>query len=104
LVRHLVSRAKHVRALVRSQPKASRLKSQGVEVVIGDVCDEVALAAALDEVSVVFHLAGKLYEPGQSAAEYEKTHVQGTQLLIERSRRRPRLERFVHCSTTGVLG
>jgi nucleoside-diphosphate-sugar epimerase len=104
LIRRLVSHGKDVRALVRSPEKASVLEAQGVEVVMGDVSDEVALTAALDDVSVVFHLAGKLFEPSQPTDEYRKTHVQGTRLLIERSRRRPRLERFVHCSTTGVLG
>jgi uncharacterized protein YbjT (DUF2867 family) len=52
-----------VRALVRSQAKASQLRRQGVEVVVGDMGDEEALKTAVDDVAMVFHLAGKLYDP-----------------------------------------
>jgi nucleoside-diphosphate-sugar epimerase len=38
------------------------------------------------------------------AAEYHRTHVEGTRMLLACCQRAPRLERFVHCSTTGVLG
>jgi nucleoside-diphosphate-sugar epimerase len=75
-----------------------------VDVVIGDMGDHEAVAAAVDDVTVVFHLAGKLLEPGESPHEYRTTHVDGTKRLIECARRQPRLQRFVHCSTTGVLG
>ena len=57
-----------------------------------------------DGVAVVYHLAGRLLAPGVPAAEYRRTHVEGTKLLLARCREEPGLERFVHCSTTGVLG
>lgn len=104
LVRRLVLGGVCVRALVRSQARSKQLTPQGVEVVIGDLDDEVAVGAALDDVAVVYHLAGKLLEPGEPPDDYRKTHVDGTKLLIKCCRRHPRLERFVHCSTTGVLG
>ncbi len=104
LVRRLLLGGVRVRALVRSSTKATQLAAQGAEVVRGDIGDEVAVTAALEDVAVVYHLAGKLFEPGESSDEYRRTHVDGTKLLIERCRRKPRLERFVHCSTTGVLG
>jgi nucleoside-diphosphate-sugar epimerase len=104
LVRRLVLDGVRVRALVRSQAKSKELTREGVQVVIGDLHDEGAVDAALDDVAVVYHLAGKLLEPGESPDEYRKTHVDGTKLLIKCCRRHTRLERFVHCSTTGVLG
>ncbi|MDQ1457326.1 MAG: hypothetical protein QOH28_2946 [Actinomycetota bacterium] len=104
LVRRLLLEGVRVRALVRSQPKATELTRQGVEVVVGDLDDEVAVGAALDGVTVVYHVAGKLLEPGEPADEYRKTHVEGTMRLIKCCRRHIPLERFVHCSTTGVLG
>ncbi len=104
LVRRLLLAGVRVRALVRSPAKASQLAGQGVEAVLGDMGDEDAVAAAVDDVTVVFHLAGKLLEPGEPPHEYRRTHVDGTKRLIDCSRRQPRLERFVHCSTTGVLG
>jgi nucleoside-diphosphate-sugar epimerase len=104
LVDRLLRAGVPVRALVRSQAKASQLRRQGVEVVVGDMGDEEALKTAVDDVAMVFHLAGKLYDPSEPAGEYRTTHVDGTKRLIEHARRQPRLERFVHCSTTGVLG
>jgi nucleoside-diphosphate-sugar epimerase len=104
LVHRLVRAGVPVRALVRTQAQATRLARDGVEVVVGDMGDRDALAAAVDDVAVVFHLAGKLLEPGESPDEYRRTHVEGTKRLIDCSRRQPRLQRFVHCSTTGVLG
>jgi nucleoside-diphosphate-sugar epimerase len=104
LVRHLRRAHVPVRALVRSHAKAQYLSTQGVQTVVGDVTDEDALADALRDVAVVFHLAGKLYEPWASPNEYHVTHVEGTKILLDTARRQTALERFVHCSTTGVLG
>ena len=80
------------------------MADQGAEVVVGDITDEGALHTALDGVGVVYHLAGKLLVPGVPPDVYRKTHVEGTRLLLASCRRQSTLERFVHCSTTGVLG
>jgi nucleoside-diphosphate-sugar epimerase len=104
LVSRLLTDGVGVRALVRSPAKSMALAERGVDTVIGQVTDAAAVEAALDGVAVVYHLAGKLLEPGELAAEYHRTHVDGTQLVIERCRQQPGIERFVHCSTTGVLG
>src|SRR5581483_11315189 len=104
LVRRLVRAGVPVRALVRSPAKASRLVRCGVEVVVGDVADGDTVAPAVEGVTVVFHLAGKLYAPWEPEESYRRTHVEGTERLVERAQRERGLERFVHCSTTGVLG
>ncbi len=104
LVRRLLRADVPVRALVRTQTKAALLAGRGAETIVGDLGDDDALAAAVHEVTVVFHLAGKLYEPWEPPDEYRRTHVDGTKRLIEHARRQDRIERFVHCSTTGVFG
>jgi nucleoside-diphosphate-sugar epimerase len=103
-VRQLVRERANVRALVRSPNKAVSLEAIGVETVAGDVNDERAVDKALDDVAVVFHLAGKLFDPASPPDEYRRTHAGGTRCLIEKCAESPRLQRFVHCSTTGVLG
>jgi nucleoside-diphosphate-sugar epimerase len=103
LVGRLLSDGKRVRVLVRSAPKTKPLADGGAEVVIGDVTDEVAVGTAVRGVTAVYHLAGRLLVPGVPAAEYRRTHVEGTKLLLARCQEKS-LERFVHCSTTGVLG
>ena len=104
LVRRLLAEGTCVRVLARAATKAQPLLQQGAELAVGDIADRAAVRAALDDVAVVYHLAGKLFRPGVPAADYHKTHVEGTRTLLSVCRERPQLERFVHCSTTGVLG
>ncbi|HEX6395444.1 MAG TPA: NAD-dependent epimerase/dehydratase family protein [Acidimicrobiales bacterium] len=104
LVRELVARGVRVRVLVRRAKQAEEQWRLGAEPILGDVADRSALEAGLDGVSCVYHLAGKLLEPGEPPEQYRCTHVEGTQLLLECARQVSSLRRFVHCSTTGVLG
>jgi nucleoside-diphosphate-sugar epimerase len=104
LVRRLLSGGARVRVLARSPTKAKLLADQGAEVVVGDITDGSAVAAAVDDVKVVYHLAGRLLAPGVRSTEYHRTHVDGTLLLLARCQRASGLQRFVHCSTTGVVG
>jgi nucleoside-diphosphate-sugar epimerase len=104
LARRLLSDGARVRVLARSPAKAKPLQDRGAEVVVGAITDRTAVAAAVDGATVVYHLAGRLFLPGVPATEYYRTHVEGTELLLARCQEEPTLERFVHCSTTGVLG
>jgi nucleoside-diphosphate-sugar epimerase len=104
LVRRLLSGGARVRVLARSPLKAKPLLDQGVQIVVGDITDRASVAAAVDDVGVVYHLAGRLLAPGVPGVEYHRTHVEGTKLLLACCQKTSSLERFVHCSTTGVLG
>jgi nucleoside-diphosphate-sugar epimerase len=53
---------------------------------------------------VIYHLAGRLFVPDVPATEYQRTHVEGTKLLLACCGNGSRPRQFVHCSTTGVLG
>jgi nucleoside-diphosphate-sugar epimerase len=55
-------------------------------------------------VSVIYHLVGRLYHPSVPAELYYETHVKGTEIILRASQGQSQLTRFVHCSTTGVLG
>jgi nucleoside-diphosphate-sugar epimerase len=103
LVHRLLADRASVRVLARSPARARPLTEHGADAVIGDITDPAAVAAAVDGAAVVYHLAGRLFEPGVPAAEYHATHVDGTKLLL-RCCQGSTVARFVHCSTTGVLG
>lgn len=49
-VKHLLAKGASVRALVRNAEKAAPLAEQGVDLVVGDVGDEAAVAKAMDGV------------------------------------------------------
>jgi nucleoside-diphosphate-sugar epimerase len=104
LTRRLLADGARVRVLTRSPAKARALADLGANLVAGDVTDETAVRAALDDARVVYHLAGPLLVPGVPAAEYQRAHVTGTQVVLDCCARAPGLDRLVHCSTTGVLG
>lgn len=110
LARALRARGSEVRALVRPRThpagyaSARALRELGVEIVPGDVLVPSTWRSALDGVSQVFHLAGRLLAPGVVDAEYEQLHIDGTRNLLEACARAGSLRAIVHCSTTGVLG
>ena len=104
LARRLLSQGARVRVLARSPEKARPLADRGAQVLTGDITDRDAVRAAVDGAEVVYHLAGRLLAPGVPAQEYVRTHVEGTRLLLACCGNGSRPRRFVHCSTTGVLG
>jgi nucleoside-diphosphate-sugar epimerase len=104
LVLRLLDEGEQVRILARSTQRAAPLVDRGADVAIGDLSDRDALRFALRDVEVVYHLAGKLFLPGEPASAYRALHVEGTRTLLELCETMPRFTRFVHCSTTGVLG
>lgn len=104
LVRRLLADGAPVRVLARSPGKAAWLADRGAEVIAGDITSHAAVRAAAEGADVIYHLAGRLLQPGVPAAEYRRTHVAGTKLLLACCQNGSRPRRFVHCSTTGVLG
>ncbi|MDR3033177.1 MAG: SDR family NAD(P)-dependent oxidoreductase [Kitasatospora sp.] len=104
LVSRLLADGARVRMLTRSPERAKPWTDQGAQIIAGDVTDQAAVGAAVEGAQVVYHLAGRLLVPGVPAEEYRRTHVDGTKMLLECCRHAPDLVRFVHCSTTGVLG
>jgi nucleoside-diphosphate-sugar epimerase len=103
LARQLLAQGKPVRVVARSADRAQPLAALGAELVEAEITDAGRLARAFDGAGVVYHLAGRLFEPGTPAHTYRETHVEGTRLVIERCRHAG-VRRLVHCSTTGVLG
>lgn len=76
LVAELRERNHTVRALVRKTSDLTNVKRDDVELAYGDVSDTAALASAMADIDVVFHVAGitKAY----ASAEFERVNVQGT--------------------------
>jgi nucleoside-diphosphate-sugar epimerase len=71
---------------------------------VGEITDRHVLHAALQEVELVYHLAGRLFTPDVPAVDYYRTHVEGTAMLLACCQELSSLKRFIYVSTTGVLG
>ncbi|HET7826611.1 MAG TPA: NAD-dependent epimerase/dehydratase family protein [Anaeromyxobacter sp.] len=100
LVPMLAAAGHRLRLLQRTAaPDAEAL---GAEVVTGSVSDPGAVAAALDGVDAVVHLAGQVsFDPEDPAALYE-LHVQGTRRVLEACAAKG-TSRVVVASTSGTI-
>jgi dihydroflavonol-4-reductase len=98
--RLLANESSGLRILARSPVPG--LRERGVEVAEGSILDESAVAAALERVSVVYHLAGKVSRNPDDAAELYRVHVQGTAVLCKAAKRAG-VDRIVLASTSGTV-
>ncbi|CAN5627068.1 complex I NDUFA9 subunit family protein [soil metagenome] len=89
-----------MRALVRDAAKgASRLGEQKLELRVGDIRDERALAAALEGAAAVVHLAAIAIERGKDS--YESTNTDATRTLL-RLAASAGATRFIYMSQNGA--
>ena len=105
VVEALVAAGYGVRALVRQTPPAGLLPAT-VEVVIGDLQDPVALAAAMAGCTAVVHMAGLLHivnPPPSLQAAYEQVNVTGTAHVLAAAQAQG-IARVVFFSTIAVYG
>ncbi|HJS50664.1 MAG TPA: NAD-dependent epimerase/dehydratase family protein [Pyrinomonadaceae bacterium] len=77
----LASGEKNLRVMASRVPQW--MTDAGVEAAAGSVTRREDVAAAVRNVSVVFHLAGKVSRDNADAAAMNKVHVEGTRLLCE---------------------
>ena len=59
------------------------MKDSGIEAFEGSVANREDAAAAVKNVSAIFHLAGKVSRDNNDAAAMNKIHVEGTRVLCE---------------------
>jgi nucleoside-diphosphate-sugar epimerase len=104
LVMELNRRGQSVRILARDVEKARRQFGDAVTIVPGDITASEQVRRAVDGVTIIYHLAGRLYHPSIPTELYRETHVEGTRILLEACLGQSQLARIVHCSTTGVHG
>jgi nucleoside-diphosphate-sugar epimerase len=104
LVTELVKRQQSVRILARDENKARQLFGDAVTICPGEITDAAQVQRAVDGASIIYHFAGRLYHPSVPAELYQKTHVEGTRIMLRACQEQTQLQRIVHVSTTGVFG
>ena len=103
LVQSLVKVGYDVRALSRGGDVLGRLENLGVEICRADLTDDQSLKGIAEGIGAVCHLAGVLGETCPDKGYYHHLHVKGTSNLLAECANHS-IEKFIHCSTTGVLG
>jgi dihydroflavonol-4-reductase len=105
VVQRLVARGDEVVGLARSEEGATQLTRLGALPVRGTITDARALDQLLNDVDVVFHIAGA-YRIGIKESEHEqmfKVNVDGTTIVLDAAIT-AKAKRIVYVSTVGVFG
>ncbi|MBW4522114.1 MAG: NAD-dependent epimerase/dehydratase family protein [Scytolyngbya sp. HA4215-MV1] len=103
LVKALKERGNEVVCLVRKSSDLSRLASQQVEWVYGDITDRTALKQAISGVDTVFHIAAYVELGIVDATKMAQINVEGTRAVLETAQAAG-VSKVVYCSTIGVFG
>ena len=104
LTRRLVKDGYEVRAFARKDsPNLKNLDGLDVEIAYGDLTDEDSVKDAVKNINVVFHIGAVYREAKVKDQYYFDVNAEGTRRMLEASLV-SKVERFIHCSTIGVLG
>jgi nucleoside-diphosphate-sugar epimerase len=95
-----VRRGHRVRALVRPTSDTRWLDQWGVETIVGDLEDKMALRTGVSGADWVFNCAAKVGDWG-TLAEFRKLNVEALRLLLDAASAAG-IERLVHVSSLGV--
>jgi len=101
LARTLALRGYQVRAFQRDV--ARKADMPGIELAIGDLRDRAALARAVTDIDVVYHIAAIYRQAGLPRATYRAVNATAVGELVEAAAAAG-VRRVVHCSTVGVHG
>jgi dihydroflavonol-4-reductase len=102
LTRLLAEQGHQVRVLVRRTSDRSRLAGLSLEVVEGDVTDELSVTRALAGVDVVFHTAALVELGARDRLRMWEVNVGGTRTVVGAAAERG--IRAVHVSSVAALG
>jgi nucleoside-diphosphate-sugar epimerase len=102
LIKELQQRDEDIRALVLPVENADKLEKQGVKVVRGDITDASTLGPAVQDVELIFHLAGMMgvWRP---ISDYRLVNVTGSENLYKAAQKAG-VRRYVHTSSHTVYG
>lgn len=99
----LLNEGKAVRVLVRDETKGKRFRDLGAEIAIGDLRDFESLKRAAAGIGGVYHIAAVYRQAGLPEATFHEVNAEGTRRMLDAAIAGG-AERFIHCSTGGVLG
>lgn len=101
IVRQMIDAGqRNLRVMASSVP--AWMTDSGVEPVIGSVTNKDDVAEAVRNVSVIYHLAGKVSRNNDDAAAMNKVHVEGTRILCEAAKESG-VQTMILASSSGTI-
>jgi nucleoside-diphosphate-sugar epimerase len=106
LIRALLDRGEHVRALIRPSSPATTLRGLDIECVSGDLNDAASIAQACRGVSVVYHAAGYYPTKNVQVCQAVSEALRQTDALVRAVTRgtRSSVRKMVYASTLTTIG
>lgn len=102
IVRQLVESNRKVRCLVRDVKSAKAVLPSAVEIVQGDLTDEISIQKAMKGIKSVFHAGGIPEQWQKDPSIFERVNTMGTGYLIEAALKN-KVNRFIYTSTQDVF-
>ncbi len=91
---------KNLRVMASSVP--DWMKDAGIEASEGSVTEPEDVAAAVKNVSAVFHLAGKVSRNNEDASLMNRVHLEGTRILCEAAAE-AKVQKMILASSSGTI-
>lgn len=102
IVEQLRNRGRPVRALVRPSADLTWLKTQDIEIAVGDITDAASTIKACEGVQCVYHAAARVGDWGPWE-DFLRVTVDGSQRLFDAAERCG-VPRFIHVSSISAYG
>ncbi|NER00045.1 MAG: NAD-dependent epimerase/dehydratase family protein [Cyanothece sp. SIO2G6] len=103
LVAKLLARGDRVTVLVRETSNLSRLDTEAVDIIYGDITEREALDRAMTGVDAVCHLAAYVELGIVDDAKMQRINVEGTRILLDIAATKS-IPKILYCSTIGIFG
>jgi nucleoside-diphosphate-sugar epimerase len=104
LIEHQIRQGHAVRTIDLHTEKLSHLYGQpSLEIIRGDITNNDLSSHLVSKIDVIYHLASAHLDVSLSEDDYWQVNVEATKNLLKAAKEAG-VQRFVHCSTNGVVG
>jgi nucleoside-diphosphate-sugar epimerase len=101
VVKALYEQGREVKCLVRKTSETNFLKKLGVELVLGDLRNEDSLRKAVENVDIIYNLAGEVY--ALQKERYYQANVNGLEKLLTSCLKKS-VKKIIHFSSSSAVG
>src|SRR5256885_2777578 len=94
---------KSLRLFIPQNDSLNNLPKKNFDIIWADIRNKDAIKKAIENVSVIYHLAARIGFDGKVYNDYYEINVQGTQNLLDAVKKN-HIQKFIFFSTVAVYG
>ncbi|PWU00367.1 MAG: hypothetical protein C5B52_09060 [Bacteroidetes bacterium] len=103
LTAKLAKQGEIIHLLCRSTPTLPEFKHENIKIFKGDITDPVSIAASLNGVDRIYHLAAYARLWAKNSSTFSTINIQGTKNVLSEAKKAG-VKKIVYTSTAGVIG